>query len=167
MRHEVIVPMQARLAEVRDLRQRMERIKFADASGRSMAADLAKEEKALGEALFGDDPLCRRSLQHLRSLYLNHALVPMEEDGPKIRLGGNESWAFAEVVCNDDYGREEFGMHFAIWRNTGCLYRTVGGRGHEVVDDPFFVPEGSDYGGPIEKPKPHQRTTWSLVEEGT
>lgn len=41
-------------------------------------------------------------------------------------------------------------MEFAIWRETGCVYRT--GKDGAVHDDPFLVPDGSSYGGPVERP---------------
>lgn len=39
---------------------------------------------------------------------------------------------------------------FAIWRATGAVYRDDPELPGAVVDDPFLVPEGSAYDGPVE-----------------
>lgn len=151
MRIEAMVPMQARLEQVRELLLRMGRVNYRDDAGSTMVRALKEEEVALGETLFGEDPLCRRSLHELRELYLDSDLVLKEENGqPRVLLGGNESWAFADVVIGDDYGELDFIVTYAIWRYTGALYRVIYG---EVSDDPFYVPPGSSYTGTVVEPR--------------
>lgn len=147
MRHQASMAMQARLSELRDLLDRLERIKFGDKEGQTLVRKTRDEIKGLEDALVGDDPLTLASIDHLRERYGPMALME-EEGGPRLRLGGSEHWVLVDVAIRDDYGALDFWKCHAIWRETGALYRVIGG--NEVVEDPFFVPPGSTYKGPVE-----------------
>jgi hypothetical protein len=97
----------------------------------------------------GEDPLVLDALTHLRAMYADNDYVLQSEEGPRLRIGGNEHWVLADVPIGDDYGAFDFWRLYAIWRNTGALYRVESGGA--VVDDPFYVPAGSSYDGPLEE----------------
>jgi hypothetical protein len=55
--------------------------------------------------------------------------------------GGNEAWVLVDVAIGDDYGTLDHWKPYAIWRNTGNVYRVE--RGGAVEDDPIFEPAKS------------------------
>lgn len=149
MKHEAYDAMQARLNYVRDLADRLDEV-GRDPRGMSLARQYRNEQRALEEALVGEEPLVLDALDHLRQRYADSDLVIWSEEKILMRLGGNEHWVLADVAIGDDYGNVDFWKPYAIWRNTGALYRVI--NGGEVVDDPFYVPAGSPYTGPVEEP---------------
>lgn len=156
MKHEAYEAMQARLRQVRETLDNIQ--KTFNPSGPAYPVQierrLSEEEAGLVDALVGDDPLIHASLDFLRG-YWDTDLVLRDEDGPQIRLGGNEVWVFADIKVGDDYGRHDFDVLYAIFRNTGALYRIESDG--TVADDPIFVPDGSRYTGPVESHNSHRR----------
>lgn len=148
MNHDAYEAMQARLDLVRNTLEDLDRIGGAmDLTGR-----LSKEQQALEDALVGEDPLVLAGLDWLRQRYADSDVVLWKDEAILMRLSGNETWVLSDVAIGDDYGALDFWRCYAIFRNTGAVYRVESGGA--VADDPIHVPEGSPYDGPLER-EPH------------
>lgn len=147
MRHDTAEALSERLAWLLD---NIDRLDSPTVGAGDLIEKWKEEATAIVDVLVGEDPLVRVSIRHLRALFHHSEMVLRDEHGDALlRLGGNEHWVFADVAIGDDYGALDFWRKHAIWRNTGALYRMEHG-GAAVVDDPFFVPPGSSYDGPLE-----------------
>lgn len=131
--------MQGRLSTVRNTLDNLHRIGQAD----TLIQRLSEEVRGLEDALVGDDPRVLAGVDYLRRYYEDSDVVLRTERGPLMHLGGNEHWVFADVAIGDDYGSLDFWKPYAIWRNTGAVYRVE--RDGAVEDDPIYRP--GDLGG--------------------
>jgi hypothetical protein len=134
--HEAYQAMQARLKYVRDMTYRLEEVEGRTGLTSPLLRNWSEEERALEDALVGDDPLVLAGLDYLRRYYEDDDFVLQTERGPLMHLDGNEHWVLVDVAIGDDYGMLDFWMKYAIWRNTGNVYRIE--RGGAVEDDPIF-----------------------------
>jgi hypothetical protein len=142
VKHEAYAAMQARLEYVRDMTYRLEEVEGRTGLTVALLRHWREEERALEDALVGDDPLVLASLDYLRHYYEESDLVLRTEPGGRwMRLGGNEAWVLVDVAIGDDYGTLDHWKPYAIWRNTGNVYRVE--RGGAVEDDPIFEPAKS------------------------
>lgn len=130
--------MQARLEYVRDMTDRLEEVEGRTGLTVALLRNWREEERALEDALVGDDPLVLAGVDYLRRYCEESDLVLRTERGLLMRLGGNEAWVLVDVAIGDDYGMLDFWKPYAIWRNTGNVYR-VGSDG-AVEDDPIYEP---------------------------
>jgi hypothetical protein len=137
MNHEFA---EAANAELRRLRQ----IRYSILQGeglREVARGAQERIAALEETLIGDEPLIRDAVAHLTSL-TDRAL---EDPDLSREFWGNEIWVCMDVVhTRVPPGPGRVANGFAIFRNTGCLYRVESDGA--VEDDPIYVPKGSPYG---------------------
>lgn len=138
MKHEAYAAMQARLEYVRDMTDRLEEVEGRTGLTVALLRNWREEERALEDALVGDDPLVLAGVDYLRRYCEESDLVLRTERGLLMRLGGNEAWVLVDVAIGDDYGMLDFWKPYAIWRNTGNVYR-VGSDG-AVEDDPIYEP---------------------------
>lgn len=149
MKHQTYEAMSMRLEYVRDMADRLEEIN----QGADLLQRWREERLALEDALVGEDPLVLAGLDWLRQRYADSDLVMWRDEKLLMRLSGTESWVLADVAIGDDYGVLDFWKPYAIWRNTGAVYRVESGGA--VADDPIHVPAGSPYDGPLER-EPHR-----------
>lgn len=138
MNHEFA---EAANAELRRLRQM--RYSILQGEGlREVARGAQDRIAALEDALIGEDPLVRDAIAHFTNL------TDREAEDPDLsqEFWGNEIWVCMDIVhtrvAPGSPGRVANG--FAIFRNTGCLYRVE--PDGAVEDDPIYVPKGSPYG---------------------
>lgn len=157
MNHEIANRLQERLNNLRD---QIDRSRDIGTPGLlEFIAKWQTEATAIEDMLVGDDPLVRDAVNWLNERYKDSDLVLRQNvihselggmpGDVQMRVGGNEHWAFADVLIGDDYGHLDFTLKHAIWRNTGALYRVE--RDGSVADDPIYVPEGSPYTGPTDE----------------
>lgn len=133
MNHEVTMALNARLDTLLDIIERV--------GGHGLdtyVENCKREATAIVATLVGDDPKVWQSIRWLRGSYEHSDLVLRDDDGPKLRLRGNEHWVLADVEFGDSYGALDFLKPYAIWRNTGALYLI--GRDSAVADNPIYVP---------------------------
>jgi hypothetical protein len=135
MNNQAYVAMQMRLDLVRETVEKLSMIGRVNYPNGALVQHLSEEQRGLEDALVGDDPVVLASLDWLRKRYAESDLVMQRAEGILMRLGGNESWVLADVAIGDDYGAIDFWQCYAIWRNTGDVYR-VGSDG-AVEDDPI------------------------------
>jgi hypothetical protein len=143
MNNQAYVAMQMRLDLVRETIEKLSMIgreNYPNYPDGALVHRLSEEQRGLEDALVGDDPVILASLDWLRGRYAKSDLVMQRSEGILMRLGGNESWVLADVAIGDDYGAVDFWQCYAIWRNTGDVYR-VGSDG-AVEDDP--IKRGAD-----------------------
>jgi hypothetical protein len=116
--------MQARLEYVRDMTYRLEEVEGRTGLTVALLRHWREEERALEDALVGDDSLVLAGVDYLRRYYEESDLVLRTERGGRwMRLGGNEAWVLVDVAIGDDYGTLDHWKPYAIWRNTGNVYR--------------------------------------------
>jgi hypothetical protein len=144
VKHETYEAMQMRLDYVRDMADRLE-----EQEGMALRLRWREEQRGLEDALVGEDPLVLAGLEWLRQRYAESDLVLWRDEKLLLRINGNESWILVDVAIGDDYGTLDFWKPYAIWRNTGAVYRVESDG--EVADDPIHVPAGSSYDGPLEQ----------------
>lgn len=138
--HEAYAALNGRLAYLLDTIDRLQEWSSSGADYQ-LVATWKVEATAIIQALVGENPAIWESIRWLRNRWSTSDLPLLDEDGlPQVRLSGNESWVFADLVVGDDYGAVDFLARHAIWRNTAALYKI--GLDGAVEDDPIYDPKG-------------------------